>query len=120
MNKILEVDPVRKLARVQPGVICQDLRCAAEKHHLTFGPDPATHRWCTLGGMIGNNSCGVHSQMAGRTADNVHDLDVLLYDGTRLRVGETSESDLLKIIQAGGRQGEIYRALKMLRDKYAP
>src|SRR5438105_4209447 len=84
-NRIVEIDPGRNLARVQPGVVHQALHTAAEKLHLTFGPDPATHRWCTLGGMIGNNSCGVHSQMAGRTADNVHDLDVLLYDGTRLR-----------------------------------
>src|SRR5438046_10756556 len=59
MHDILEIDPQRKLARVHPGVVCQDLRAAAERHGLTFGPDPATHRWCTIGGMCGNNSCGV-------------------------------------------------------------
>src|SRR5665213_633365 len=86
LNNIIEIDPERKIARVQPGVILDDLRNAAEKFGLTFGPDPATHKWCTLGGMIGNNSCGVHSIMAGRTVDNVDALDVLLYDGTRLRI----------------------------------
>ena len=87
LNKILDIDPIARTARVQPGVILDQLREAAEKHGLTFGPDPATHSHCTLGGMMGNNSCGIHSVMAGRTADNVHELDILTYDGTRMRVG---------------------------------
>jgi FAD/FMN-containing dehydrogenase/Fe-S oxidoreductase len=120
MHDLIEIDPQRKLARVHPGIVCQDLRSAAAKHGLTFGPDPATHRWCTIGGMCGNNSCGVHSVMAGRTADNIHELDILLYDGTRMRVGKTSDDELASIIRAGGRRGEIYAALKALRDKYAP
>src|SRR5437764_1626538 len=119
MHNLVEIDPRRRVARVQPGIVCDDLRNAAEKFHLTFGPDPATHAWCTLGGMIGNNSCGVHSQMAGRTADNVEELDVLLYDGTRMRVGATSEPELQRIIARGGRPGEIYLNLKQLRDRYA-
>jgi FAD/FMN-containing dehydrogenase/Fe-S oxidoreductase len=118
MNRILEIDPQRKIARVQPGVVHVNLHEAAEKHHLTFGPDPATHRWCTLGGMIGNNSCGVHSQMAGRTADNVEALEILLYDGTRMRVGKTTETQLSEIIREGGRRGEIYKRLRELRDRY--
>jgi FAD/FMN-containing dehydrogenase/Fe-S oxidoreductase len=92
MSKILEIDPARRIARVQPGVVLDRLRDAAEKHHLTFAPDPATHGRCTLGGMIGNNSCGVHSVMAGKTDDNIEELDVVTYDGTRLRVGK----DLIK------------------------
>jgi FAD/FMN-containing dehydrogenase/Fe-S oxidoreductase len=119
MHDIIEIDPARKMARVHPGVVCQDLRSAAEKHGLMVGPDPATHRWCTLGGMCGNNSCGVHSVMAGRTADNIHELDILLYDGTRMRVGKTSDGELESIIRAGGRRGEIYSRLRSLRDRYA-
>src|SRR5271169_955597 len=88
MAKILEIDPVRRIARVQPGVVLDHLRNAAEKHHLTFAPDPATHDRCTLGGMIGNNSCGVHSVMAGKTDDNIEELEVVTYDGVRLKVGE--------------------------------
>jgi FAD/FMN-containing dehydrogenase/Fe-S oxidoreductase len=88
MNRILEIDPALRIARVQPGVILDHLRAAAEKHHLTFAPDPATHDRCTLGGMIGNNSCGVHSVMAGKTDDNIEELEVLTYSGARLRVGK--------------------------------
>jgi FAD/FMN-containing dehydrogenase/Fe-S oxidoreductase len=118
MNTILEMDAEKRLARVQPGLILDHLRDAAEKHHLTFGPDPATHNHCTLGGMIGNNSCGVHALMAGKTADNIEELEILTYDGLRLRVGKTSDEELAQIIAEGGRRGEIYARLKALRDKY--
>ena len=92
MNNIVEIDPGQRTARVQPGVVLDHLRNAAEKHHLTFAPDPATHDRCSLGGMIGNNSCGVHSVMAGKTDDNIEALDVLTYDGLRLKVGKTSDA----------------------------
>ena len=94
LNRIIEIDPERKLARVEPGVVLDRLREEADsKYGLTFGPDPSTHDHCTLGGMIGNNSCGVHSVMAQfygpgpRTSDNVVELEVLTYRGERLRVG---------------------------------
>jgi FAD/FMN-containing dehydrogenase/Fe-S oxidoreductase len=119
---VLEVDPHRKTARVEPGCVLDYLRNETEKHHLTFGPDPSTHNHNTLGGMIGNDSCGVHSVMCGpehaRTADNVHELEVLTYDGLRIRVGPTSEEELARIIAEGGRRGEIYGRLKSLRDRY--
>jgi FAD/FMN-containing dehydrogenase/Fe-S oxidoreductase len=118
-NQIVELDPDGQRARVQPGVICDQLRDAAEQHHLTYGPDPATHEYCTVGGMLGNNSCGTHSLMAGKTSENVHELDVLLYDGTRFKVGATSDEELESIIAAGGRKGEIYGRLKQLRDRVA-
>lgn len=66
VNKILHLDHVEKTAIVEPGLVLDTLRDAAEKHHLTFAPDPATHTHCTLGGMMGNNSCGVHSVMGGK------------------------------------------------------
>ena len=119
MNRILQIDPDRRCARVEPGCVLDDLRDAAERHHLTFGPDPSTHDHNTLGGMLGNNSCGVHSVMAGRTADNVRELEVLTYDGTRLRVGPTGEDELRAIIAQGGRRGEIYAGLDALRWQYA-
>ncbi len=119
MHSVLEIDPDKKLARVQPGTILDHLRNAAEHYHLTFGPDPATHSQCTLGGMIGNNSCGVHSVMAGMTSDNIEELEILAYDGLRMRVGKTRDEELERIISEGGRRGEIYARLKALRDKYA-
>ena len=115
LNRILEIDPERKLARVEPGLILDHLRKQAEEEHqLTFGPDPSTHEYCTFGGMIASNSCGVRSVMAQfygpgpRTSDNVHELDVLLYDGRRREVREGTSGD-----------PEIDRRLEDLRDRYA-
>jgi FAD/FMN-containing dehydrogenase/Fe-S oxidoreductase len=120
MNQIIELDHERRFARVEPGLVLDNLRDAAEQHALTFGPDPATHSRCTLGGMIGNNSCGTHSIMAGVTADNIVSLDVLLYDGTELRLpSAVSDDELEATIAGGGREGEIYRSLRELRDGYA-
>ncbi|HET6433123.1 FAD-binding and (Fe-S)-binding domain-containing protein [Dyella sp.] len=119
LREILSLDPQARLARVRPGCILDALRDAAERVHLTFGPDPSTHAHNTLGGMVGNNSCGVHSVMAGRTADNVRSLDIVTYDGVRMRVGATSEEELEQIIREGGRRGEIYAGLRAIRDRYA-
>jgi FAD/FMN-containing dehydrogenase/Fe-S oxidoreductase len=120
LNRIVTLDPAGKVARVQPGIVLDRVRDAAEVHQLTFAPDPATHSRCTLGGMIGNNSCGVHALMGGKTVDNIHQLDVMLYDGTRMTVGQTSDGELDAIIRAGGRKGQIYAGLKDIRDTYAP
>ncbi len=119
LGHVVSVDPAARTALVQPGAVCDALKAAAEAHGLTFGPDPATHSRCTLGGMIGNNSCGAHSVMAGKTVENIESLEVLTYDGARFWAGPTSEGELEAIIARGGRQGEIYAQLKALRDKYA-
>jgi FAD/FMN-containing dehydrogenase/NAD-dependent dihydropyrimidine dehydrogenase PreA subunit len=119
MREIAALDPASKRARVQPGVVLDRLRDSAEKYHLTFAPDPSTHTHCTLGGMIGNNSCGVHSLMGGKTVDNIEELDVSTYDGLRMRVGATSEELLEAVIRKGGQRGEIYGKLRALRDRYA-
>src|SRR6266704_3069122 len=118
MHTIIELNPEQRIARVQPGLILDHLRNEAERYHLTFGPDPATHAWCTLGGMIGNNSCGTHSVMAGMMVDNIEEMEILTYDGVRMHVGATSDADLECIITEGGRRGEIYAGLKRLRDTY--
>ncbi|MFF8899620.1 FAD-binding and (Fe-S)-binding domain-containing protein [Streptomyces lydicus] len=87
MRRIVSLDPAARTAVVEPGVILDDLRAAAGAHGLTFGPDPSTHSRCTLGGMIGNNSCGSHSVAWGTTADNVRELELLTYGGERVRAG---------------------------------
>ncbi|MFL5911812.1 MAG: FAD-binding and (Fe-S)-binding domain-containing protein [Gaiellaceae bacterium] len=94
LNEILEIDPLQRVARIQPGLVLDHLRKTAEKEHqLTFAPDPSTHAYCTLGGMLGNNSCGRHSVMSefrgpgARVADHVVELEVLTYRGDRLRIG---------------------------------
>lgn len=119
LHRICRLDPDARQAEVEPGCVLDSLRDAAETHHLTFGPDPATHDHNTLGGMLGNNSCGVHSIMAGRTADNVAGLEILTYDGLRRWVGPTSEAELKSILQGGGRAAEIYRALDTFRWRHA-
>ena len=118
MHHIVELNPQQKYARVQPGTICDTLRNAAKPHILTWGPDPATHDHCTFGGMLGNNSCGVHAQMAGKAGENVLSMDILLYDGTQMTVGSMDEEQLNAKIAQGGREGSIYGQLKSLRDRY--
>jgi FAD/FMN-containing dehydrogenase/Fe-S oxidoreductase len=119
MNHLTAIDPGQKLATVEPGIVLDALRDAAERHQLTYAPDPATHNRCTLGGMIGNNSCGVHGLLGGKVVDNVESLDIVLYDGTRMTVGKTSAEELDSIVRAGGRRGHIYAGLKRIRDQYA-
>ncbi|HVJ25299.1 MAG TPA: FAD-binding oxidoreductase, partial [Burkholderiales bacterium] len=116
LNRVLSIDAPARLARVEPGVVCDALRDAAEAHGLTFAPDPATHSRCTLGGMIGNNSCGPHSVMAGKTVENIERLEVLTYDGARFWCGPTP--DLAKILRANSPQSRIYGKLKAIADKY--
>src|SRR5215213_9131151 len=116
LRGIVAVDPDSRLARVQSGVVLDQLRRRTQQQYgLTFGPDPSTHDHCTFGGMIGNNSCGVRSVMSEfygpgpRMSHNVHELDVLLYDGRRLTLRKGTSGD-----------PEIDRRLKELRDRYAP
>jgi FAD/FMN-containing dehydrogenase/Fe-S oxidoreductase len=120
LRRILDLNPGESFARVQSGVVLDDLRGRAGEFGLTFAPDPSTHASCTLGGMIGNNSCGVHSVMGGMTADNVLELEVITYDGTRLTLGQVSDdNELQRLIDSGGKRGEIYSHLRDLRRGYA-
>ncbi|HZS59909.1 MAG TPA: FAD-binding oxidoreductase, partial [Gemmatimonadaceae bacterium] len=119
VSRILEIDWDHRWARVEPGAVLDDVRHAAEARQLTFGPDPATHNRNTIGGMIGNNSCGMHAQMAGKVEENVDALEILTYDGLRMWVGPTTEREIDAIIAGGGRRGDIYARLRTLRDRYA-
>jgi FAD/FMN-containing dehydrogenase/Fe-S oxidoreductase len=127
MHRVLEIDRGRRRARAQPGAVLDDLRGSAHdgEPSLTFGPDPSTHDRCTIGGMVGNNSCGTHSVLSEfsgpgpRVSHNLEELEVLTYDGLRLRVGATTAEELEAIIRTGGRRAELYAALRDLRDRYA-
>jgi FAD/FMN-containing dehydrogenase/Fe-S oxidoreductase len=118
LNQVVSIDSQTRLAKVQPGVVCDVLREAAEAHGLTFAPDPATHSRCTLGGMIGNNSCGPHSVMAGKTVENIERLEVLTPDGARFWCGPTDAVEFERIRSLRNRQSEIYSSLKGIADKY--
>ncbi len=120
LNHVLEVNARDKWLRAQPGAICDTVRKAAGAHGtLTFGPDPASHNRCTIGGMMGNNSCGVHSQMAGKTVDNVETMDILTYDGLRLHCGWMTTDELEREAAQPGRRGEIFNGLKGLVARYS-
>jgi FAD/FMN-containing dehydrogenase/Fe-S oxidoreductase len=125
MHEVVQIDAERRIARVEPGCVLDHLCDTAKaRAGLTFGPDPATHSRCTLGGMLGNNSCGSHSLLSKnhgfglRTSDNTHALDVLLYDGARFEVGATPPEKLAALIAAGGRRGEVYAALRAFVERY--
>lgn len=100
LNRIVELDPERRIARVQPGVVLDGLNAAARPHGLRFGPDPSSRSRCAIGGMIGNNACGTRALVYGRTCDNVDALDVVRYDGTRLSLGGDTTDPLIDELRA--------------------
>lgn len=87
MNRVLAIDPIARTARVEPGVVLDELNALLKPHGLHFAPDVATSSRATIGGMIANNSCGAHSVMYGRTVDHVISLDVVLANGEQVRWG---------------------------------
>ncbi|MBR7832830.1 FAD-binding oxidoreductase [Actinospica durhamensis] len=119
MNRILEIDPLARTARVQPGVVLDDLRAAAGQYGLTFGPDPATHAWCTLGGMIGNNSCGTHALYAGKTVDNVLRLRVACYGGAEFEFGAYDEAAYAALVRSGAPEAGPLGSLREIGRRHA-
>jgi FAD/FMN-containing dehydrogenase/Fe-S oxidoreductase len=118
-DRVESVDPDLRTCVVQPGIVLDELNRRLAPTGLRYGPEPATHMNCTIGGMIGNNSCGATAQRTGKVVDNVARLEVLLYDGTRFWCGETSEEEYAEIERRGDRRAEVYRSLRALRDAYA-
>lgn len=124
LNEVESIDADDKTAWVQPGCNLDRLRREASAHGLTYGPDPSTHNRNTLGGMIGNNSCGTHSIMSefygpgALTADQVLELDVLTYRGDRFTVGSMTAEELDAAIEVGDGRGRILSDLKSLRDEH--
>ncbi|WP_329236681.1 FAD-binding protein [Actinoallomurus sp. NBC_01490] len=116
-RRLVSADPDRRRAVVEPGACLDDLNAELSKYHLMVGPKPSTHDTCTIGGMIGNNSCGASAQAYGKMADSVIRMEVLTYDGTRMWVGRTSKEEYERILAEGGRRAEIYRALHELAEE---
>ena len=118
MNGILELDPERRIARVQPGVVQDDLNRAAGKAGLMFGVDTSTSNRATLGGMIGNNSAGSHSVRFGMTVDHVEALDVVLSDASRARLETVGADELARRAAAPTLEGSIYRELPRIVEAH--
>ena len=114
MNRLLELDPENLLARVQPGLVQDELNLAAGAHGLFFAPDTSTSNRATLGGMIGNNSCGSRSARYGMTIDHVERLEVVLSDGTPASLGPDEHSTSDDLI------GRIHRRLPEIVDSARP
>jgi FAD/FMN-containing dehydrogenase/Fe-S oxidoreductase len=117
-HRLIAVDQDAKTAVIQPGMALDRANDALASCGLMIGPKPSTHVSCTIGGMIGNNSCGSTAQAYGKMVDAVRRLEILTYDGLRTWVGETSDEDYEKIIAAGGREAEVYQRLHEIRDAY--
>ncbi|MGW5241765.1 FAD-binding and (Fe-S)-binding domain-containing protein [Monashia sp. NPDC004114] len=118
-NRVESVDVERRVCTVEPGIVLDVLNGQLKEHGLRFGPEPATHPNCTLGGMIGNNSCGATAQRTGKVVDNVERLEVLLADGTRFWCGRTSDEEYAQLERHGDRRSAVYRSLRHLHEEYA-
>ncbi|MEU0104702.1 FAD-binding and (Fe-S)-binding domain-containing protein [Streptomyces sp. NPDC006251] len=117
-HRLESVDTERRTCVVQPGIVLDELNRQLTPTGLRYGPEPATHPNCTIGGMIGNNSCGATAQAHGKVVDNIARLEVLLYDGTRFWCGETSAEEYARIERQGDLRAAVYRQLRELRDTY--
>jgi FAD/FMN-containing dehydrogenase/Fe-S oxidoreductase len=117
-HRLVSVDPAARTAVLQPGMALDKANDALASHGLMVGPKPSTHVSCTIGGMIGNNSCGSTAQAYGKMVDAVRRLEILTYGGLRTWVGETSDDEFEKIVAAGGERAELYRRLRQIRDAY--
>ena len=118
-TQITSFDAGAGVAVVEPGIKLDELNDQLMKSGWMVGPKPSTHVSCTIGGMIGNNSCGASAQAYGKMVDSVRRLEVLTYDGLRMWVGDTSDDEFAAITAEGDRRGEIYRGLKAIVDKHA-
>lgn len=118
MNKIVDIDPESRVARVQPGVVQDQLNQAAARHGLMFGPDTSTKNRATLGGMIGNNSAGSQSVRYGMTIDHVLGVDVVLSDASRARFASMQPAELARRAAAPTLDGAICRELPVLVDRH--
>lgn len=117
-NRLVSLDAERGICVVEPGIVLDDLNRQLASERLKFGPKPSTHSHCSLGGMIGNNSCGASAQAYGKTVDNVRRLEILTYDGARCWVGPTSREEFEAVVAQGGRRAELYQQLKSIVDRY--
>ena len=111
LNNVLEVNAEEGWARVQPGIILEQLTKQVASHGLQYAPDPTTANRACVGGGIGNNTCGAHSVIYGKTLDHIKELDVVLSDGSRAHFAPLTASELEGRLSAGGLEGDIYRGV---------
>ncbi|MBV8348038.1 MAG: FAD-binding protein, partial [Mycolicibacterium sp.] len=118
-TRITSVDTDAGVAVVEPGLKLDVLNEHLQLSGWMVGPKPSTHVSCTIGGMIGNNSCGSSAQAYGKMVDSVRRLEVLTYDGLRMWVGRTGKDEFARIAAEGHQRADIYRRLKEIVDEHA-
>lgn len=118
MHRILEVNRDELWARVQPGVVQDEINAHVRPFGLLFGPDTSTSSRATLGGMLGNNSGGSHSIAYGLTVNHVIEITAILADGTRVVFGDVDDAAFAAKCRLTGLEGEIYRSVARIRDEY--
>ncbi len=119
MDRVLDIDAPRAVARVQPGVVLDRLSKEARPHGLHYPVDPSTRNRATIGGGVGNNSCGAHSVRYGKTGDQVISLTAVLSDGSVVRFERREGPDLQRMLDTPGFEGDLYRAVRALADEHA-
>ncbi len=119
LHALIGIDPEARTARVQPGVVQDDLNAAAAKHGLMFAPDTSTANRATLGGMIGNNSCGSRSSRYGMTIDHVESLTVVLSDGSRATLGAVTPDEAMRRSRGDSLEARLYRDVPALAERRA-
>jgi FAD/FMN-containing dehydrogenase/Fe-S oxidoreductase len=112
LNKVLEIDPVSRSARVQPGVVLDQFNRALSPYGLQFAPDPSTASRANVGGMIGNNTAGAHSIIYGKTIDHVRRLRVVLSDGSETEFGPVGPIEWDRRAEMKSLEGTIYREVR--------
>ena len=111
MRNIIEVNAEEGWVRTQPGIILDELNHHLGPHDMFFAPDPSTSDRGNVGGALGNNSCGAHSIIWGKTSDNVVELDVVLSNGNPARFGAVNGEHLEARMRGDGFEDELYRKL---------
>src|SRR4026207_1988712 len=119
MAGVLEVNCEELWARVQPGLVQDELNHHVRPLGLLFGPDTSTSNRATIGGMLGNNSGGSHSIAYGLTVEHVVELTTVLADGSRAVFGEVPAGAFAAKCRVPGLEGQIYREVARIRDTYA-
>jgi FAD/FMN-containing dehydrogenase/Fe-S oxidoreductase len=118
MHALKEVNIEEQWVKTQPGIILDELNKKIEHHGFLFAPDPSTSNRANVGGALGNNSCGAHSIMWGKTIDNTLELDVILSDGTPTKLGPLTDEALKQKMRTQGLEGDIYKNLFKIGESH--
>jgi FAD/FMN-containing dehydrogenase/Fe-S oxidoreductase len=110
-GKILEINAEERWVRMEPGVVPDELNALLRSHGLLFGPETSTSNRCNIGGMIGNNACGLHSLVYGSVRDHIIEADAILHDGSEVTFGELTEEEYRQKCTLQTAEGEIYREI---------